>query len=63
MRSFVMTDKDYILDSTFPIDAIELIKTYNAMDLRLEYGYSSFEMYGCDLLSFFDLLILDTAKF
>ncbi|MCL4639489.1 MAG: hypothetical protein M5Z89_10910 [Olivibacter sp.] len=44
MCSFIMTDKDYTLDSTFPIDAIELIKTYNVMDLRLQYGYSHFEL-------------------
>lgn len=44
MCSFIMTDKDYILDNTFPIDAIELIKTYNVMDLRLQYGYSHFEL-------------------
>lgn len=52
-----MTEKHYTLQSTFPIDAIELIKTYNVMDLRLPFGYSCFEL--SFLLGLRDLYVRD----
>lgn len=52
-----MTEKHYTLQSTFPIDTIELIKTYNIMALRLEFGYSSFEL--SFLLGFRDFYVRD----
>lgn len=52
-----MTEKHYTIQSTFPIGTIELIKAYNVMDLRLQFGYSCFEL--SFLLGFRDLYVRD----